>query len=69
MIHRAILASASIPGVFPHILFDVCKGGIEYNELHVDGGIGHQIFLTPTSLSVRLALDAIGFTGPVKGYM
>jgi predicted acylesterase/phospholipase RssA len=63
LIQRAILASASIPGVFPPVMFDVSKGGLEYNELHVDGGIGHQIFLSPTSLSLRQAMDAIGFTG------
>jgi predicted acylesterase/phospholipase RssA len=69
LIHRAILASASIPGVFPPILFDVSKGGIEYNELHVDGGVGNQIFLSPTSLSVRRAMDDIGFKGSGTVYM
>jgi predicted acylesterase/phospholipase RssA len=69
VIHRAILASASIPGVFPPMLFDVSKNGIEYNELHVDGGIGHQIFLSPTSLSIRQAMDDIGFTGSGTVYI
>ena len=69
LIHRAILASASIPGAFPPVLFDVSKDGIEYNELHVDGGIGHQIFLSPTSLSLRQAMDDIGFTGSGIAYI
>jgi predicted acylesterase/phospholipase RssA len=69
LIHRAILASASIPGVFPPMLFDVSKDGIEYNELHVDGGIGHQIYLSPTSVSIRRAMDDIGFTGSGTVYI
>lgn len=50
LIHRTILASASIPGAFPPMIFDVSKGGVEYNELHMDGGIGKQIFISPNFL-------------------
>ncbi len=62
LIHRAIMASASIPGAFPPMIFDVAKDGMEYNEVHVDGGIGNQLFISPTSFSIRQAMDDIGFT-------
>ncbi len=39
-----ILASASIPMVFPPVFIDVEKGGIEYDEMHVDGGTITQVF-------------------------
>jgi len=69
VIHRVILASASIPGVFPPVLFDVSKGDIQYNEIHVDGGIGNQIFISPASVSIKPILDEIGFTQSGAIYM
>ena len=69
LIHRAILASASIPGAFPPMIFDVSKDGIKYNEVHVDGGIANQLFISPTSFSIREAMDDIGFTGSGTVYI
>ncbi len=39
LIHKIMLASASIPVVFPPVLFNVEHNGQAYDELHVDGGI------------------------------
>lgn len=61
LIPRIILASASIPGAFPPILFDVQKNGTLYNELHVDGGIANQLFISPISFSIRDAMNRVGF--------
>ena len=47
-----LLASASIPGVFPPVRIDVTAGGKSYQELHVDGGTVNQLFLLP--LDVKL---------------
>ena len=47
LIHRIMLASASIPGVFPPVMFDVDIGGKPYQEMHVDGGAIVQLFLYP----------------------
>ena len=69
LIHRSILASASIPGAFPPMIFDVAKGGIEYNEVHVDGGIANQLFISPTAFSIRQAMDDIGFTASGTVYI
>lgn len=69
IIHRVILASASIPGAFPPVYFDVEKNGVQYNELHQDGGVGNQIFISPASHSPRVEFDMVGFTGPCSIYM
>jgi predicted acylesterase/phospholipase RssA len=45
---RAVLvASASIPGVFAPVLIDVEARGRRFAELHVDGGVTHNIFVVP----------------------
>jgi hypothetical protein len=42
-----LMASAAIPGVFPPVMLDVSHGGVEYQEMHVDGGAMAQAFLYP----------------------
>jgi predicted acylesterase/phospholipase RssA len=44
---RVLLASASIPGAFPPVMFDVEAEGRRYQEMHVDGGAVSQLFLFP----------------------
>jgi predicted acylesterase/phospholipase RssA len=44
---RVLLASASIPGVFPPVMFDVEAEGRRFQEMHVDGGAVAQLFLFP----------------------
>ena len=56
LIRRILLASASIPALFPPVMFDVTYDGTTYQELHVDGGAIAQAFLYPPSIAVgRLA--------------
>jgi predicted acylesterase/phospholipase RssA len=40
-----LVASASIPGVFPPVLIHVEGGGTQYDEMHVDGGTTVPFFL------------------------
>jgi Patatin-like phospholipase len=47
LFRKILLASASIPGVFPPVLIDVEAGGQHYQEMHVDGGAVAQMFLYP----------------------
>jgi hypothetical protein len=53
LVRRILLASASIPGAFPPVLFDVESGGRAYQEMHVDGGAALQLFLYPPLLDLR----------------
>jgi len=46
LFRRVLLASASIPGVFPPVLVEVEAGGHPYQEMHVDGGTTREVFFT-----------------------
>ena len=47
LIVEVLLASTSIPVVFPPVMLDVTVGGERYQEMHVDGGASSQVFLYP----------------------
>ncbi|WP_198370175.1 patatin-like phospholipase family protein [Roseomonas rosulenta] len=49
-VRRILLSSASIPGAFPPVMFDVTVDGQPHQEMHVDGGAFAQAFLYPTSV-------------------
>ena len=51
---KVMLASASIPGVFPPVMLDVEVNGKKYQEMHVDGGANTQAFLYPPALTQKL---------------
>jgi len=53
---KILLASASIPGVFPSVLIDVELDGRHYQEMHVDGGAVAQTFLIPSAVGHQLDL-------------
>lgn len=53
LVRRILLASASIPGAFPPVLFDVEHDGRRYQEMHVDGGAALQLFLYPPRIDLR----------------
>jgi predicted patatin/cPLA2 family phospholipase len=44
LFHKVMLASASIPGAFPPIYFEVEVDGKKYDEMHVDGGVITGVF-------------------------
>lgn len=51
LFHKVILASSSIPGVFPPVLIDVSVDGKTYDEMHVDGGVQAQLFLLDSMIN------------------
>jgi predicted acylesterase/phospholipase RssA len=53
LIRKILLASASVPGFFPPVMFDVTVNGVAHQEMHVDGGASMQTFLYPAALQVR----------------
>jgi predicted acylesterase/phospholipase RssA len=44
LFRKVMLASASIPVVFPPVFFEVEAQGKRYDELHVDGAVGANVF-------------------------
>lgn len=45
-----LVASASVPGVFPPVMIDVEKDGKKYQEMHVDGGASTPFFVAPDAV-------------------
>ena len=56
LFRKVMLASASIPGVFPPVLISVDQDGKAFDEMHVDGGVARQVFIFPTQFD-PLTLD------------
>jgi Patatin-like phospholipase len=46
LFRQVMLASASVPVAFPPVMFDVEAGGHRYDEMHVDGAVGANVFYT-----------------------
>jgi hypothetical protein len=62
-----LVASASVPVVFPPVYFDVDIDGKTYYEMHSDGGAEAQVFLRGFMLDVEDALEGAGLArGEVK---
>ena len=55
---QILLASSSIPGVFPPVLIDVEQDGRRFQEMHVDGGVSTVVFLWPPFLDIGRATGA-----------
>ena len=53
LIQDLLVASASIPGVFPPVNIKVVADGETFDEMHVDGGTSNQAFLFPSNFSVK----------------
>jgi predicted acylesterase/phospholipase RssA len=51
LFRKILLASATLPGVFPPVRIQVRAGGQSYDELHVDGGVTRQVFIAPSIFS------------------
>ena len=52
LIRKILLASASVPGLFPPVMIDVTVDGVRHQEMHVDGGASVQAYLYPAALQV-----------------
>jgi predicted acylesterase/phospholipase RssA len=49
LFRSVLLASSAIPGGFPPVLIDVVANGKQFQEMHVDGGVGGQFFVAPAA--------------------
>src|SRR5580692_9184341 len=50
LFRSVLLASSAIPGGFPPVLIDVEANGKQFQEMHVDGGVGGQFFVAPAAV-------------------
>lgn len=53
LFRNVLIASASVPGVFPPVLIRVHEGTREYDEMHVDGGVTTSVFSLPLIVGVQ----------------
>ena len=69
LIGDLVLASASIPGVFPPVRISVEAGGVRHDELHVDGGVTAQLFLGPAGLDWQRIAERLRVRGQPQVYL
>lgn len=69
LVHKILLASASIPGAFPPVLIEVETEGRRFDEMHVDGGTASQVFLYPTNLDWLQVADKLEVKGKPHAYI
>ena len=69
LILDVLLASASIPGVFPPVMIEVEADGRRFEEMHVDGGVTSQVFVYPMGLDWNLVKERLGVDGPPALYV
>lgn len=69
LIRDVILASASVPVAFPPVYFKVRSGGVEYDEMHVDGGVTNQVFSYPPSIKLDEEMQKLGDNRPIELYV
>ncbi|QXP83799.1 patatin-like phospholipase family protein [Methylococcus sp. Mc7] len=64
LFRKVMIASAAVPVVFPPVYIPVEAGGKLYDEMHVDGGVAHQVFLYGPVLRPLAAVKSLGFSAP-----
>lgn len=69
MIHKVLVASASIPVAFPPVIIEVEADGLRYDEMHADGGTSTQIFLYPVGLDWNLVIEKLEVKGEPSVYL
>jgi Patatin-like phospholipase len=53
LIRKIMLASASIPGAYPPVMFNVEADGKAFEEMHVDGSTSAQVFVYWTGVQLK----------------
>ena len=60
LFRKVILACSSIPLVFPPVCIKVKVDGVTYDEMHVDGGVKTQLFLTAATIDLTKIRQQLG---------
>jgi predicted patatin/cPLA2 family phospholipase len=60
LFRKVMLASSSIPGVFPPVMIEVEADGQIYDEMHVDGGVKAQLFVNAEVLNLAAMRQKYG---------
>jgi hypothetical protein len=69
LIHDLLRASAAIPVAFPPIIIPVEAEGKQYDEMHVDGGTGSQVFVYPAAIDWKVITEKLKVHGKPEVYV
>lgn len=70
LIHQVLRASAAIPVAFPPIVISVqSEDGQRYDEMHVDGGTGSQVFVYPAAIDWSRITEKLRVKGKPNVYV
>lgn len=69
LIHEILRASAAIPVAFPPVVISVEADGKQYDEMHVDGGTGSQVFVYPASTDWKVIAQKLEVHGKPHVYV
>lgn len=68
LFREVLLASCSIPGLFPPVPIDIEIDGRRFTELHVDGGITACVFLEPAMIGLGPSTLLVPHANPLSIY-
>ena len=63
LIHEVMRASAAIPIAFPPVMITVEADGQQYDEMHVDGSVGSQVFVYPAVMDWKKIIQRLKVKG------
>ena len=69
LFHDVLQASSAIPVAFPPVVIPVEANGQSYDEMHVDGGTGSQVFVYPAALDWKLITEKLKVRGTPMVYV
>jgi predicted acylesterase/phospholipase RssA len=69
LIHEVLRASAAIPVAFPPVMIPVEVNGKIYDEMHVDGGTGSQVFVYPAAVDWQQITQKLKVQGKPEVYI
>jgi predicted patatin/cPLA2 family phospholipase len=69
LIQDLLRASAAIPVAFPPVFITVEAEGKQYDEMHVDGGTGSQVFVYPAAVDWQAITRKLKVKGKPKVYV
>ncbi len=69
LIREILRASAAIPVAFPPVMISVEAEGGQYDEMHVDGGTGSQVFVYPAAIDWGLITEKLKVRGRPQVYV
>jgi predicted patatin/cPLA2 family phospholipase len=69
LIREIMRASAAIPVAFPPVMIPVEVNGKRYDEMHVDGGTGSQVFVYPSAIDWHVITEKLKVVGDPEVYI